>query len=128
MMDGDRRTLMKKKSIIAIFAIVVVGIIGFSLYNNSKKLNGEYTAKIHLLLMESESTLSFKGNTVTEIVGGEETNKGTYEISGDQLQLKLSDYNMTAELSNDKKSFVIKSAEGLVGLANGTRYTKKEGK
>ena len=119
---------MKKKSIIVVAAIAIVGIIGFSLYNNSKKISGEYTAKIHLLLMESESTLSFEGNTVTEIADGEETNVGTYEISDDQLQIKLGDYNMTAELSKDKKSFVIKSAEGLASLANGTKYTKKEGK
>lgn len=118
---------MKKKPVIIIAVIAIISVIGFSLYNNSKKLNGEYTAKIHLLLMESESTLTFEGNTVTENSNGKEKNKGTYEISGDQLQIKLGDYNMTAELSKDKKSFVIKSAEGLAGLANGTKYTK-EGK
>ncbi|MDU5337163.1 hypothetical protein ACWY2R_15895 [Enterococcus avium] len=118
---------MKKKSLIIIAVIVIIGVIGFSLYNNSKKLKGEYTAKVHLLLMESESSLIFDGDTVTENTNGKEKNKGIYEISGDQLQIKLGDYNMTAELSKDKKSFVIKSAEGLAGLANGTKYTK-EGK
>ncbi|AND73702.1 hypothetical protein A6P53_06955 [Enterococcus hirae] len=106
--------------------IAIIGVIGFSLYNNSKKLNGKYTAKVHLLLMESESTLIFNGDTVTENTSGKK-NRGTYEISGDQLQIELGDYNMTAELSKDKKSFVIESAEGLAGLANGTKYTK-EGK
>lgn len=118
---------MKKKPIIIIAAIAIISVIGFSLYNNSKKLNGEYTAKVHLLLMESESTLIFDGDTVTENTNGKEKNKGTYEVNGNQLQMKLGDYNMTAELSADKKSFVIKSAEGLAGLANGTKYTK-EGK
>ncbi|MGL9729616.1 hypothetical protein [Enterococcus sp. DIV0756] len=117
---------MKKKPIIIIAVIVIVSIIGFSLYNNSKKLNGEYTAKIHVLFMESTSTLSFEGNTVTEISKGKEKNKGTYEISESKLEMKLGDYNITAELSKDKKSFVIQSAEGLVGLTNGTKFEKED--
>ena len=116
---------MKKKYVIVTVVVVLIGIVTFSFYNNSKKLSGEYTAKVHFLFVESESKLMFEGNTVTEIADGKETNKGTYEITDNQLQMKLGDYNMTAELSKDRNSFVIQSAEGLAGLANGTKYTKK---
>lgn len=37
----------------------------------------------------------------------------------------LGEHTMTAELSKDKKSFIITSADGMVGLAKGTKYTKK---
>lgn len=39
--------------------------------------------------------------------------------------MKLDDTNVTDDLSKDRKSLTLKSFEGLSGLANGTKFTKK---
>ncbi|WP_373961928.1 hypothetical protein [Lactococcus lactis] len=114
---------MKKKLLLGtltLFGLLTLAGCG------SNKLSGDYTGKVKFLFMESKSTLTFKGNTVTEKQDGDTKNKGTYKIEDNQLHFNLGDTNMTADLSKDRKSFTLKSAEGLVGLANGTKYTKEE--
>ena len=114
---------MKKKIgliVLALFSCIILSACG------SNKLKGSYTGNVKVLLMETKSTLTFEDDTVTEKQDGEVINKGTYEISDNKLEMKIGDYNMTADLSEDRKSFTITSAEGLVGLANGTKYTKEE--
>lgn len=114
---------MKKKIGLAVLTLLSCIILSAC---SSNKLSGSYTGKVKLLLMESTSTLTFKDDTVTEKQDGEVINKGTHEIEDTQLKITLGDYNMTADLSKDRESFTITSAEGLAGLANGTKYSKEE--
>ncbi|MBZ5985086.1 hypothetical protein KIJ05_08155 [Leuconostoc gelidum subsp. gasicomitatum] len=105
--------------IIVVLAIIIIAVL-------PKGLNGSYTGNVEFLFMKTKDTLKFSGDSVTEIdEDGTVSNKGTYKISGHTLEMKIGNYNMTAELSDDKKSFVVKSADGMAGLANGTKYTKK---
>ncbi len=114
---------MKKKLIMA--SITLLGLLTLT-GCGSNKLSGDYTGTIKFLFMESKSTLTFKGDTVTEKQDGEITSKGNYKIEDNQLQFNLDDTNVTADLSKDRKSFTLKSSEGLSGLANGTKFTKEE--
>ena len=112
---------MKKRLFLGITLIASIMILSAC---GSNKLSGNYTGKVKFLLMEQESTMTFNGDKVTEKQNGKVTSEGTYKIEDNQLQMKLNDTNMTADLSKDRKSFTIKSAEGLAGLANGTKFTK----
>ncbi len=114
---------MKKRLFLGITLIASIMILSAC---GSNKLSGNYTGKVKFLLMEQESTMTFNGNKVTEKQDGKVTSEGTYKIEDNQLQMKLNDTNMTADLSKDRKSFTIKSAEGLAGLANGTKFTKED--
>lgn len=114
---------MKKRITIGI--ISVLGLIAFSACN-SNTLEGDYTTEINLLFTETTNTLTFKGNTVTEKQDGEVTNEGTYTISDNQLEIKLNEYSIKAELSDDKKSFIINSSDVLGGIGKGLEYTKEE--
>lgn len=115
--------MMKKK-------LVLAGLTFLSLLTlagcGSNQLSGDYTGTVKFLLIESKSTLTFKGDTVTEKQEGTVPKKGTYKIEDNQLHFNLGDTNMTADLSKDRKSFTLKSAEGLAGFANGTKFTKEE--
>ena len=115
--------MMKKKLMLG--TLTFIGLLTLA-GCGSNKLSGDYTGTVKFLLMESKSTLTFKGDTVTEKQNGDTTNKGTYKIEDNQIQMKLGDTNMTADLSKDRKSFTLKSAEGLAGFANGTKFTKEE--
>lgn len=114
---------MKKK--IAIGIISTLGLIVFSACS-SNTLNGDYTTKINFLFTETTNTMTFKGNTVAEKQNGKVTNEGTYTISDNQLEIKLGEYNLSAELSDDKKSFIIKSTDVVGGIGKGLEYTKEE--
>lgn len=114
---------MKKRITIGIISIL--GLIVFSACS-SNTLNGDYTTEVNLLFTETTNTMFFKGNTVTEKQDGEITNEGTYTISDNQLEIKLGEYNLNAELSDDKKSFIIKSSDVLGGISKGLEYTKEK--
>lgn len=114
---------MKKKLFIAVMVVLSLFVLTSC---SSNKLKGDYTGKVKFLTMESDSTLTFSKDKVVEKQNGEVINEGTYEITNNKLEMKLGDYNMTADLSKDRKSFTITSAEGLAGFANGTKYTKEE--
>ncbi|SCA92126.1 conserved exported hypothetical protein [Pseudolactococcus piscium] len=114
---------MKKTIVLGL--IMLVGIVTLSACGTNK-LSGDYTGKVKFLLMEQESTMTFNGDKVTEKEDGKVTGKGIYKIEDNQLIMNLDDTNITADLSKDRKSFTIKSAEGLAGLANGTKFTKEE--
>ena len=113
-----------KKNIILIATILFV-LVGLSACS-SKKLKGTYTTKINVILAETTNTLTFKDDTVTERQDGEVTNKGTYTISDNKLEIKLGDYHMTADLSKDRKSFTITSSDVLGGVGKGLNYTLEE--
>ena len=114
---------MKKKIVLGIIMLVSVMTLSAC---GSNKLSGNYTGKVKFLPMEQESTMTFNGDKVTEKQNGKVTSEGTYKIEYNQLQMELNGTNMTADLSKDRKSFTIKSAEGLAGLANGTKFTKED--
>lgn len=114
---------MKKKLIMA--TVTLLGLL-ILVGCGSNKLSGDCTGTVKFLFMESKSTLTFKGDTVTEKQGDKTTSKGTYKIKDNQLQFNLDDTNVTADLSKDRKSFTLKSSEGLSGIANGTKFTKEE--
>lgn len=120
---GNKEREMKKRITIGIISIL--GLIAFSACS-SNTLKGDYTTEINLLFTETTNTLTFKGNSVTEKQDGEVTNEGTYKISDNQLTIKLGEYNLSAELSDDKKSFIIKSSDVLGGVGKGLEYTKEE--
>ncbi len=102
-------------------AIIVLAVVIFMLI--PKGLNGSYSHTTTFLGTSTTDTWVFKGKDVTEKGTG---NKGTYKVSGDNLEIDLNGQKMTATLSDDKKSFTIDSAPGLAALANGTKYTKVE--
>ena len=103
---------MKKKCTFVVFALVSFMMLSAC---SSKKLSGEYTTTINLIFAETTNTLTFNGDKVTEKQDGELTNKGTYSISDNQLEIELGDYHITAKLSEDKKSFTIESSDVLGG-------------
>ncbi|MGG5342402.1 hypothetical protein [Enterococcus sp. AZ192] len=95
----------------------------------TNKLNGDYTGKINLFFTESTATLRFNGNKVTEVDDkGNETNEATYKISDNELEITHSDETTTlAELSEDKKSFTIKSSTSNGGsLLKNIKFIKEE--
>ena len=100
-------------------AIIVLAIVIFMLI--PKGLNGSYSHETTLLGTTTTDTWTFKGKDVTEEGTG---NKGTYKVSGNNLEIDLNGQKMTATLSDDKNSFTIDSAPGLAALASGTKYTK----
>lgn len=106
---------------IAIIAVVVIVGVAMAL---PKHLDGKYSHTVTLLFISSTDTLKFDGDRVIEYADGKKTNSGTYKISGDELKMRINGINMTAKLSDDKKSFVIKSADGIASLAKGFKYTK----
>ena len=114
---------MKKKITLVLFTIGIAVLITAC---GSKKISGEYTTTINMLFAETKNTLTFDGDKVTEKQDGEITNKGTYTISDNQLEIKLGDYHMSATLSKDKKSFTITSSDVLGGVGKGLKYTKEE--
>ncbi|WP_338230986.1 hypothetical protein [Lactiplantibacillus paraxiangfangensis] len=71
-------------------------------------------------LLKPVSDIDFNPDVTEEGTG----NKGTYKVSGDNLEIDLNGQKMTATLSDDKNSFTIDSAPGLAALASGTKYTK----
>ncbi len=97
---GNKEREMKKRITIGIISIL--GLIVFSACS-STTLNGDYTTEINMLFTETTNTMAFKGNTVTEKQNGEVTNKGTYN----QLEIKLGEYNLSAELSDDKNLLLL---------------------
>ena len=71
----------------------------------TKKLDGVYVGKINLLFTETPATLRFKGDKAIEV----------------------DDDVLTAELSDDKKSFTITSATGASELfLKDIKFTKEE--
>lgn len=113
---------MNKKRIVGFIALLVMM---FTLTACGNKLDGDYKGKVHFMFTETTDTLTFKGDSVEEKQDGKVINKGTYTISDGKLNIKLGEYHMVALLSQDKKSFVVQSAEGLANLAKGTTYDKK---
>ncbi|MGX7024598.1 hypothetical protein [Vagococcus hydrophili] len=118
---------MKKKLTfgltLVLFSLLVLSACG------SKKLSGDYTAKINLLLTEETVTLRFKDDKVFEINdSGEEKKEATYEINDNELKMKYpDDITVDAVLSKDKKSFTIKATDDLSGIfINNVKFTKKE--
>lgn len=111
---------MKKK---LTFGMVIIFGMMLLVGCGGKSLKGEYSTEINLILVKSTHTLDFKGQTVTEIQDGKELSKGTYKMVDNQLEIELENYTMTAELSEDKKSFVVQSTDGLGARLE---YTKVE--
>lgn len=72
----------------------------------NKKLNGDYTGKVNLILTEATVTLRFDSDKVMEVNDeGIETNEGTYKITDNELEITYSEQEtMTAEMSKDKKA------------------------
>lgn len=106
---------MKKKIILGL--LTIFGIV--SLAACGQKLSGTYSAKINLILVESEASYVFKGDKVTEKADGEVQDEGTYEIDDNKLTMTFSeDKVLTAKLSKDKNSF---EADDL-----GIKFTKEK--
>lgn len=119
---------MKNKRNILLMLVLLSLTIALSACG-SKKLDGDYVGKIKLLFTESAATLRFKGDKVIEIDDeGAEIKEASYKITDNKLEIIYSDDDiLTAELSDDKKSFTIKSATGASELfLKDIKFTKKE--
>lgn len=119
---------MKKKTNKAMILMLFSLTIALSACG-TKKLDGDYIGKINLLFTETSATLRFKGDKAIEIDDeGAETREASYKITDNQLEIIYSDDDiLTAELSDDKKSFTIKSAIGASELfLKDIKFTKKE--
>lgn len=111
-----------KKLIMGIFTLVSLVVVSAC---GSNTLNGDYTGTFNFLGMESPINMRFDSDTVTEIRDGEETNSGTYKIEEDELIITIDDYNLTAELSDDKESFTVTSADGILEMMSGIKFSKE---
>lgn len=120
----DANGKIKKNWLIGGIAIVAVVVIVSVALVLPKHLAGKYSHTTTFLFISTTDTLKFDGDKVIEYADGKQTNSGTYKIAGDKLEMKISGMNMTAKLADDKKSFVIKTAEGMSSLAEGFKYTK----
>ncbi|GAJ26838.1 hypothetical protein JCM15457_1789 [Liquorilactobacillus sucicola DSM 21376 = JCM 15457] len=120
----DANGKIKKSWLITGIAIIAVVVIVGVVKALPKHLDGEYSHTTTFLFISSTDTLKFDGDKVIEYADGKKTNSGTYKISGDELKMKINGVNMAAKLSDDKKSFVVKSADGIASLAKGFKYTK----
>ncbi|WP_225049262.1 hypothetical protein [Lacticaseibacillus kribbianus] len=120
-MSFDMKKLTPKW--IAIGVGVLVVIVVAVVMAMPKHLSGSYSHTTDLLFVKATDTLKFDGSTVTEYADGEKTNTGTYTLKGDQLEIKVGDYSMTATVSDDKKSFTVQHADGLADLARGMKYS-----
>lgn len=108
---------------LTVFSLMILSGCG------TKKLSGDYTAKINLILTEATATLRFNGDKVSEVdEDGKEFNEGTYKITDNELVITHSNNDIsTAELSKDKRTFTVKSAEGVSGaFMKDVKFTKKE--
>ncbi|MFL2079434.1 hypothetical protein [Marinilactibacillus psychrotolerans] len=112
-----------KKLIIGLFTVVSLVVLSAC---GSNTLNGDYTGTFSLLGMESPITMRFDGDTVYDIQEGEETNTGTYEIDDDELIMTIDEYTVNADLSDDRESFTVTSADGLVAMLSGVTFTKED--
>lgn len=113
-----------KKMLIGMFTVLSIFILSAC---GSDSLSGDYTGTVTLLWVESTSTMRFDGDSITEVNSeGEETNSGTYEIIDDELIMTINQYNIRAELSEDRESFTVTSADGLVQMLSGVTYTKAD--
>lgn len=75
-------------------------------------LRGNYKTESSILTNNTEVVLRFKGKSVSTIgKNGKVVEKGSYEISDDELKIKMGDDNLKAQLSDDKKSFRVKSID-----------------
>lgn len=88
-------------------------------------LNGNYTGTFGLLYEETYRTIRFDGKSVATIQEGEKTDSGTYEINGDNLIITIDGIKIRAELQEDKESFTVKSADGLLDVISGITFTKE---
>ncbi len=112
-----------KKVMIGLFTVVSLVVLSAC---GSNTLDGDYTGTFSFLGMESPITMRFDADTVTEIQDGEETNSGTYEIEDDELTMTVDEYNIVAELSDDRESFTVTSATGLLEMLSGITFTKED--
>lgn len=112
-----------KKLFIGLFTVVSLAVLSAC---GSDTLDGDYTGSVNLLFMEAPVTMRFDEDTVTEIQEGEVRNSGTYEIDDDELILTLDEYTVRADLSDDRESYTITSADGLLEVMSGTTFTKVE--
>ena len=92
----------------------------------TKKLDGDYIGKVNLLFTEISPTLRFKGDKVIEIdEDGSEENEASYKITDNQLDITFSDDNtVTAELSKDKKSFIV--SQSSIPFLKDVKFIKQE--
>ena len=119
---------MKKKTNKAIILVLFSLTIALSACG-TKKIDGDYMGKINLLFTESTIILRFDGNNVVEVDdNGEESNQATYKIDDNELEITYPNEEIIkAELSKDKNSFTVKSADsGAEFLLKDTEFTKKE--
>ncbi|QEA59602.1 hypothetical protein FGL74_07745 [Leuconostoc koreense] len=119
-----KQLLSSKRVLIGGVAFFLVSTIICMILLLPKHLQGKYSHTTNMFLVTSTDTLEFNGNKVTEYTDGRKTNIGTYKLSDKTLEIKINGYSMTANLSNDKKSFTVKSASGVAELAKGFEYTK----
>ncbi|MDN6729574.1 MAG: hypothetical protein L0L57_05320 [Alkalibacterium sp.] len=91
----------------------------------SDSLNGNYTGIFGLQYEENQRTIRFDGESVTTIQEGEITNSGTYEIDDDKLIISMNGIKIRSILQDDKKSFTVKSADGLLDVISGITFTKE---
>lgn len=89
---------------------------------SSSTLNGDYTAEMFVGL---NRTLRFEGDTVTTIFDDQEANVGTYEIDGNELIITIDGLNIRAHLSADGESFIVTSADSLLGMIYGITFTQE---
>lgn len=119
--------MKRKRNIVLILMLCSLTIVLSAC--GTKKLEGDYVGKINLLFTETSATLRFKGNKAIEIDDeGVETREASYKITDNQLEIIYSDDDiLTAELSDDKKSFTIKSAIGASELfLKDIKFTKTD--
>jgi len=122
MKDGNgkiKRGWLIGGGVVLIAVIIIAGVMMMP-----KHLSGKYSHTTTFLLSVSTDTLKFDGDKVIEYADGEKIHTGTYKIDKDQLNMKIGGYNMNATLSDDKKTFVINSADGLANLTSGYKYTQ----
>ncbi|KRL94093.1 hypothetical protein ACUIJQ_03410 [Levilactobacillus hammesii] len=120
--DGNGK--IKRGWLIGGGIVLVAVIIIVAVMMMPKHLSGKYSHTSTFLLSKSTDTLKFDGDKVTEYSDGEKIHTGTYTLKKDDLDMKISGYHMHATLADDKKSFVINSADGLANLASGYKYSQ----
>lgn len=122
----------KKGNYIAAGVVIVLLLtLGISIHSyNSQRMEGSYTAKINMFFFTEKDNITFSKDK-TFIEGStdlkkSERNKGTYEISGNKLNLKWNKggYKAKCILSKNRKSFYIKSANGALSVAQGIKFKK----
>lgn len=121
-----------KKLMLGLFTVVSFVMLSAC---GSNTLDGTYTGTLSFLWVESDVTMQFDGDRVifqdSDVVDNEDFDFDdmgpmTYEIIDDELIINAGGNDILANLSDDRESFTITSADGdTFQLLSGTIFTKE---